>query len=72
MKCEICGKKTEWDLSVGLENFLVCNACFYQLTKECFELSNPYSSVFQFIFACGRVREKAINYYKEKEEKEKE
>ena len=60
MKCEICRKKTNWDSSVGLENFLVCNACFFQLTNKCFELSNPYCSVFQFIFACGKVREKAI------------
>lgn len=70
MKCEICGKKTEWDSSVGLENFLVCNACFFQLTNECFEVPDHYASVFQFVFACGRVREKAINYHKEKEKEE--
>ena len=34
MKCEVCGKKTNWDTSYGAEEFIVCNDCFYTLHKK--------------------------------------
>lgn len=31
--CKLCGGNTDWDSSVGLANFLVCNACVRALAK---------------------------------------
>jgi len=31
--CKLCGNNTDWDSSVGLANFLVCNACVRALAK---------------------------------------
>lgn len=29
--CKLCGSNTDWDSSVGLENFLVCTWCVRRL-----------------------------------------
>lgn len=29
--CKLCGSNTDWDSSVGLENFLVCTWCVHRL-----------------------------------------
>ncbi len=33
MKCEICGKKTDWDNSVGRPCYIVCNRCVESIAK---------------------------------------
>ena len=35
MKCKMCGKKTDWDSSVGRDNFLICNNCVEELHNRC-------------------------------------
>lgn len=34
MKCEICGRKINWDNSYGRSDFLICHPCFEHLHKE--------------------------------------
>lgn len=53
MKCQICGKETDWDSSVGLEEFIVCNSCDKKLHTL---LHATYYDILKFIFACGQVR----------------
>ena len=55
MKCQFCKRKTDWDSSVGPENFIVCNSCFYELAENDV---NKMSSIFKFIFRCGELRSK--------------
>jgi len=53
MKCQICGRKTDWDSSVGMEEFIVCNSCCEKLK------SRPHadtSTTLNFIFMCGYIR----------------
>jgi hypothetical protein len=52
MKCQICQRKTDWDTSVGYEEFLVCNPCFEKLHQVCKETA----LTMDFIFKCGQVR----------------
>ncbi len=33
MKCDICGKKTDWDESYGRETFIVCPTCYNKIAK---------------------------------------
>lgn len=35
MKCKMCGKRTNWDTSVGRRNFLICNNCVEDLHYCC-------------------------------------
>lgn len=50
MKCQICGRKTDWDSSVGLEKFIVCNSCFEKM-KSHFHTDD--CTTLHLIFACG-------------------
>lgn len=34
MKCAECGKKTTWDESFGMENYIICPKCFQRIRKE--------------------------------------
>ena len=34
MKCEVCKRITDWDNSVGYEEFIVCNHCVNEMTKN--------------------------------------
>ena len=54
MKCQICGNKTDWDSSVGTEEFIVCNSCLERLIKH-FHHDSCYETM-KFIFACGYIR----------------
>ena len=57
MTCKICGRKTDWDSSVGYREFLVCNACEFALSRHDYKNKNTLTAM-DFIFACGeRVRE---------------
>lgn len=58
MKCQICKKKTDWDSSVGPENFIVCNSCFYELAENDV---NKMSAIFKLIFKMGMLREGKSN-----------
>ena len=33
MRCKICGKKTDWDSSVGRPCYIVCNRCVESIAK---------------------------------------
>lgn len=65
MKCQICGKKTDWDSSVGLEEFLICNSCYQEITNN---LHIDFSNPLNFIFACGIVRREKEMMKKERKE----
>lgn len=53
MKCQICGKKTDWDSSVGMEEFIVCNSCFEEIKNY---LHADTCTTLDFIFICGHLR----------------
>ena len=53
MKCQICGKKTDWDSSVGVEEFIVCNSCFEKVKSH---LRTDACTTLDFIFVCGYIR----------------
>ena len=61
MKCAICNKKTTWDESYGLEEFIVCSLCHNRLGK--YNIKN-YAQVLNFFFECVYIR-------REKQEQEK-
>ena len=51
MKCEICGRKINWDNSYGRSAFLICHPCFERLHKK-------YGwDALEMIFEIGRIRE---------------
>ena len=33
MRCKICGKKTDWDSSVGRPCYIVCNRCVESIAE---------------------------------------
>ena len=33
MRCKICGKKTDWDTSVGRPCYIVCNRCVESIAE---------------------------------------
>lgn len=46
MKCKLCGKKTEWDVSYGREKFIVCPSCFKRIAHVIKTTTNyEYSDV---------------------------
>lgn len=54
MKCKICGSKTNWDVSYGYEEFIVCPHCFDKIHK-----SYSLDETMTIIFMLGKiVREK--------------
>ena len=58
MKCQICGKKTSWDTSVGVEEFIVCNPCVEKVKSR---LRTDAYTTLQFIFSCGYIRREIEN-----------
>ena len=54
MKCQICKKKTTIDTSVGYDEFIVCNKCFYRLCDK--NIKHSHEKVMSFIFKCGMIR----------------
>jgi hypothetical protein len=54
MKCQICGGKTNWDSSVGIDEFIVCNPCVEKL--RCDLHKDTYYEILKFIFSCGYIR----------------
>lgn len=59
MKCDICKRDTNWDSSVGYDQFIVCNDCFYKLMGE-FSIDNSARAM-TFIFKCGELRKAAYD-----------
>lgn len=55
MKCQICDRKVNNDNSYGYYSFLICQSCHEELANH-----NPknYFDVMNFIFTCGRIRDK--------------
>lgn len=60
MKCKFCGKKTNWDNSVGRETFIVCNHCVDILSKD---LDKRFSDILMPILEIGIYKE-IIDTYK--------
>lgn len=58
MKCKMCGKRTDWDSSVGRPNFLVCNNCVEELHKFC---SIRRAEITDIILFIGFKREERKN-----------
>ena len=51
MKCEICGRRINWDNSYGRSDFLICHPCFEHLHKI-------YGwDALEVIFEIGRMKE---------------
>ena len=63
MKCQICGRRTNWNESFGRESFIVCPKC-ERAIRHCFD--NNYLQSFNLIMVLGELREE---YEKEKENK---
>lgn len=57
MKCKICGKRTNWDHSVGHIDFLVCTKCFDSLTKFVEERNGKVFTL-DLILKMGKLAEK--------------
>ncbi len=57
MKCKVCGKRTDWDHSVGRADFLVCVKCFDSLA-EFNEKRNGKVLALDFILKMGELAEK--------------
>ena len=53
MKCALCKKKTSWDNSYGLSNFLICDSCYQKLKKITQE--NDLITL-KFIFTCSIIK----------------
>lgn len=56
MKCKICGKKADWDYSVGIKQFIVCGSCFEKM-KSHFHTDD--CATLHLIFECGYYPERA-------------
>ena len=55
MKCTLCKKKTAWDNSYGLSNFLICDNCYQELKRITEEKDFV---TLKFIFACSVIKSK--------------
>ncbi len=55
MKCKVCGKKTDWDHSVGRPCYIVCNYCVESMARE---NNKKFSQVTMEILAKGFKIEK--------------
>ena len=53
MNCAICKKKTTYDVSYGMNNFIVCPDCFKKIKKF-----GNFTSIetIEFILAVGRIQ----------------
>ena len=58
MKCEICKKATNWDISYGKPNFIVCPDCFERLAKATGEkFPQSHSEIMRIIFEIADIKE---------------
>lgn len=55
--CKLCGGNTDWDSSVGLANFLVCNACVRALAKAHKHLGTDTVNITATICLMGEIME---------------
>ena len=55
MVCEICRKITSWDESVGKENYIICNDCFYRILYK-YKDTNIQPKILDIIFKLSDVR----------------
>lgn len=53
--CKLCGNNTDWDSSVGLENFLVCNSCAHRLTKAKPYFYTDFANITRIICLMGEM-----------------
>ena len=53
--CKLCGNNTDWDSSVGLENFLVCNWCVHRLAKANKNLGSDFANITHTICLMGEM-----------------
>lgn len=53
--CKLCGNNTDWDSSVGLENFLVCNWCVHRLAKANKNLGSDFANITRTICLMGEI-----------------
>lgn len=61
MKCKICGRKINYDCSIGRDTFLVCNECAYKLAKRS-SLDNI--DILKVILDIGFIKEEFKNLKK--------
>lgn len=54
MKCKICKRKTTYDVSYGMDSFIVCHSCFEKIKKITKKSS---FDTMDFILAIGRIKE---------------
>ena len=59
--CKLCGNNTDWDNSVGLENFLVCNSCVRRLAKANRYFSTDIANITRIICLMGEMMADADN-----------
>ena len=55
MKCKMCYSKTDYDNSIGRDNFIICNKCADELTRR---TQLKPSQVLGLVLAIGFKREK--------------
>lgn len=55
MICEICRKTTNWDESIGKENYIICNECFRRILSK-YEDTSIHPKIFNIIFKLSDVR----------------
>ena len=55
MTCEICKKATNWDESVGKENYIICNECFHRILYK-YKDTNIQPKILDIIFKLSDVR----------------
>ena len=55
MVCEICRKTTNWDESVGKENYIICNECFHRILSK-YKDTNIHPKILDIIFKLSDVR----------------
>lgn len=53
--CKLCGNNTDWDSSVGLENFLVCNWCVHRLANANKHLGTDFTNITSTICLMGEM-----------------
>ena len=58
MKCQLCGKITSWEHSVGLNEFIVCNKCIDKLSDN---QVNKAVEITNIILRMGKIKKEKNN-----------
>lgn len=51
--CQVCGNETDWDVSFGQKDFIVCPHCFTQLMEK---QNATAADVLRMIFTMSDIR----------------